>query len=223
MPITVTCSCGKKLTVGDGLAGKTLNCPKCGNGVFVSAAPQASSARPKKDVTPKVTVSPGTILFVSIGAILTICALTFYFGPMKVWNQWEALGSKAQDDVHSVVTFGLQAYLSEQGGYDPGKAHHTPTVEGDITFFRPTLAMSMPDRVPFLGKTNQGDFKGYYYPATGNVEADVDFGGQAFAGMVNLSKSTGQFHMTGRMKDGHAVAESGGKELKLVYRKTDDE
>lgn len=223
MPITVQCGCGKKLTVGDAMAGKTLNCPKCGNPVFVSAAPQASGARPKQSVNPKVTISAGTIIGVIVAILVVVGGLTFYFGPMKVWNQWEAIGSKAEDDVQTVLTFGLQAYLSEQGDYDPSKSHQTPNVSEGVTFFRPSFAMSMPEKVKFVGKSNQGDFSGFYHPATGEIEADIETGGYAFAGMVNISKATGKFHMTGRMKDKQAQAEVDGKSLKIVYRKHDDE
>jgi len=77
--------------------------------------------------------------------------------------------------------------------------------------------------VKFVGKSNQGDFSGYYFPATGEIEADMDFGGYAFGGMVNISKSTGKFHMTGRMRDKQPVAEADGHPLKVVYRKSVDE
>lgn len=223
MPISVTCGCGKRLTVGDAMAGRTLNCPKCGKPVLVSAAPQVSAAKPKAAVNPRVTISPATITYVAIALLLTVGSLVFYFGPMRVWNQWEEIGEKAQDDVSTVISFALQAYLSEKGDYNPSKAHKMPQVEGEVVFFRPSIAMSMPQKVKFTGKSNQGDFNGYYFPATGEIDADVDFGGQAFAGMVNISKSTGRFHMTGRMREKQPTAEAEGRSLKLVYRKSDEE
>jgi DNA-directed RNA polymerase subunit RPC12/RpoP len=224
MPITVTCGCGKRLTVGDAMAGKTLRCPTCGNAVLVSAAPQAAGAKPKKSVNPKVTVSPATIIYVVVAAALVTCGALFYFGPMRVWNQWEEIGSKAEDDVSSVLAFALQAYLSEQGDYDPSKAHGMPQVDGkDIQFQRPFLAMSMPEKVKFVGKSNQGDFSGYYHPGTGEIDADVEFGGYAFAGQVNIRKATGSFHMTGRVRDKQPQVEVNGKSAQIRYREKGDE
>lgn len=213
--------------VGDGLAGKTITCPKCKGSIFVTpAAPaggKASAPAKGSKASPGVYISTGKIVMLAVAAIVLVMGILFFIGPMRVWNQWEAMGEKASDDVNDVLTFALQAYLSEQGDYDPSKAHHTPTVEGDVTFFRPFLAMSMPEKVKFEGKSNQGDFNGYYNTTNGEIEADMAFGGYSFAGMVNISKSTGKFHLTGRKKNGQAEAEVDGKKLKIVYPEKKDE
>jgi len=99
--------------------------------------------------------------------------------------------------------------------YNP-KQRTTPAVDGPVHFFRPTLVMSMPEKVRFFGMTSQGQFQGYYHPATGEIDADVAYGGMTFAGAVALAKSTGIFHMTGRMANGFPQAEVNGVPLKIV-------
>jgi len=223
MAITTTCPCGKKLTVGDALAGRSLKCPKCGNPVPIGAVPIAADSSSKKTVNPKVTISPGTILYLVIGAVLLIASLTLYFGPMRVRSAWETLAPKAEDEVRTVLDFGLQAYLSERGEYNPTKTHATPSVQGDITFSNPFFAMSMPEKIKFFGKSNQGDYSGYYHSRTGEVEANLEYGGQAFAGMVNISKAAGKFSLTGRLKDKQPQAENEGRPLKIIYRKSSED
>jgi hypothetical protein len=83
--------------------------------------------------------------------------------------------------------------------------------------------MSMPEKVAFFGKSNQGDFKGYYHPASGEIEADVAYGGISFAGAVDLARATGKFHMTGRMANGFPQAEVNGTPIKIVWPEKDKE
>ena len=48
MPISLTCDCGKKLTVKDELVGKRVRCPGCQATLTVSAkGPAAAAAKPK--------------------------------------------------------------------------------------------------------------------------------------------------------------------------------
>ena len=47
MPISITCECGKKLTVKDELAGKRVRCPACQAILTVTAAKAAVAAAPK--------------------------------------------------------------------------------------------------------------------------------------------------------------------------------
>jgi hypothetical protein len=216
----VQCSCGKRMGVSDALAGKTIKCPACGDQLEVGlpARPPAGSKQAKKpSANPAIYISKGKIVAGVSLLIGLILGLIFYFGPVRVWNQWEVVGPKAEGDVSDVITFGIQAYLSEQDEYDPSRSHNPPAVDGYVSFFRPTLVMSMPEKVKFFGKTTQGDFNGYYYPATGEIEADVAYGGMTFGGMVNLAKATNAFHMTGRMSNGFPQAEVNGTPIKIVW------
>jgi hypothetical protein len=218
MPISMQCSCGKRMSVSDALAGKRVKCPACGDVLSVTAAPAPVAGRvavKKPAVSPAIYVSKGKI----VGVItLLICAgigCVLYFGPYRVWNQWEEIGPKAGGDVSDVISFGLQAYLSTNGVYDPSKSSG-PSVDGNVSFFRPTLVLSMPEKVKFFGKSSQGDFTGWYNTQTGDIEADVAFGGMTFAGAVTLANSVGKFHMTGRMQGGFPQAEVNGTPIKIV-------
>lgn len=226
MAINVQCSCGKRMGVSDALAGRTIKCPACGDPLEVGSAPAApvGKTRAKKSSdSPAIYVSKGKIIALVSLAIALILGLMFYYGPVRVWNQWEGLGDKAGDDVSNVISFGLQAYLSQIGAYNPRDSHQMPSVDGHVSFFRPTLVMSMPEKVKFFGKTTQGDFVGYYNTRTGDIEADVAFGGMTFGGAVTLAKSTNSFHMTGRMANGFPQAEVNGTPIKVVWPEKKDE
>jgi hypothetical protein len=205
--------------LSDALAGKTIKCPACGDAIVVPAmAAPAAGKKPaaKQNENPAVYVSKGKIVAMASIAVVFILGIMFYRGPVQVWHQWENIGPKAESDVSDVLTFGLQAYLSEVGMYNPASPHSGPAVD-HVSFFRPTLVMSMPEKVAFFGKSNQGDFKGYYHPGSGEIEADVNYGGISFAGAVDLAKSIGTFHMTGRMANGFPQAEVNGTPIKVVW------
>lgn len=205
--------------LSDALAGKTIKCPACGDPIVVAAAgAPAAGKKPaaKQNENPAVYVSKGKIVAMASIAVVFILGIMFYRGPVQVWHQWENIGPKAESDVSDVLTFGLQAYLSEVGMYNPASPHSGPAVD-HVSFFRPTLVMSMPEKVAFFGKSNQGDFKGYYHPGSGEIEADVNYGGISFAGAVDLAKSIGTFHMTGRMANGFPQAEVNGTPIKVVW------
>ena len=223
MPITVQCSCGKRMGVSEKLAGKTIKCPACGDRLEVAAASPSPAGRmpvkKKQTASPAIYISKGKIIALVTLAVVVISSLTFYYGPVRAWNQWQDIGGKANDDVTDVISFGLQAYLSEQGQYDPTDSHNPPSVDGHVAFFWPTLVMSMPERLKFFGKTTQGNFMGYYYTHTGEIEADVAYGGRTFAGMIDLAKATDQFHMTGRMANGFPQAEVNGTPIKILWPK----
>jgi hypothetical protein len=197
--------------------GKLIKCPACGDRITVAGTPTVARApaSPQK-AAPAIYISTGKIVGLISLAVLIGLGMMFYFGPVRVWHQWEDVGSKAKDDVSDVITFGLQAYLSQQGMYDPGLDAHGPSVDGNVSFFRPTMVMSMPEKVRFFGKSSQGDFQGWYHPSSGEIEADVNYGGMTFAGAVTMAKATGTFHMTGRMLNGFPQAEINGTPLKMV-------
>src|SRR5580658_9715354 len=214
MPITVQRGCGKRMGLSETLAGKAVKCPACGEQIAVPAARAATGPGGRRPVAKKPAASPA--IYISKGKIVAVVSLLvviilgamFYYGPVRVWNQWEDVGPKAQSEVGDVLEFALKAYLSQQGLYNPAKDRQGPTVDTDnIHFFRPTLVMSMPDSVTFFGKSSQGDFKGHYHPATGEMDVDVAYGGMTFGGEVTLAKSIGQFHITGREVNGQPQAE----------------
>jgi hypothetical protein len=74
MPISTSCSCGRKLNLKDELAGKTVKCPQCGSAVHVPDGKSTATAvatppprpsgpdtkvkdKPKKDAGPKVVMA----------------------------------------------------------------------------------------------------------------------------------------------------------------------
>jgi ribosomal protein S27E len=221
MPIAVQCGCGKRMGLSETLAGKAVKCPACGERIMVPAGGAATAPGGRRPVAKKPA---GKIIGVVSLVVVIALGATFYFGPVSVWHQWEDVGPKAQSQIEDVLEFSLKAYLSQQGMYNPAKDRQGPSVDAeDIHFFRPTLVMSMPESVTFFGKSNQGDFKGHYHPATGEIDADVAFGGMTFGGEVTLAKSIGQFHITGREKDGQPSAEVNGVPLKIVYPSSGDQ
>ena len=52
MPISITCQCGKSLSVRDDLAGKAVKCPSCGQVIRVSGGPAAAAPRPPQPPAP---------------------------------------------------------------------------------------------------------------------------------------------------------------------------
>jgi hypothetical protein len=234
MPITATCTCGNRMGVSDALAGKTIRCTACGQGVFVNAAAPAPAAgkKPAKSTTIKgasgknvqvyqqrastIAISGGQIRGLAIvgGIVLLIAACIL--GPVRVYEKWQSMETKVNSDVSDVITFGLQAYLSNQGEYDPKFQHMSPHVDGPCVFLGPVISFTMPERIVFRGKSTQGDFMGVYNTRTGDVDADVYYGGYTVAGMLDIAKPTGKFHMTGRMANGFPQAEVDGQSLQIV-------
>jgi len=212
------------MVVSDALAGKSVRCSACGEMIFCQAdkspGPAAKGAKPgapapKKQGEPSMYISPTMIITGIVVAILLLIGLIFYFGPVRVGHQWDAIDMKARNTVMNVVTYSIKAKLSEEGEYDP--AHHAPAIErSDLTFDRPLLAMSLPRKVRFDGKSNNGGFTGFYDTETGEVEADVECGGYTVAGMVNLKKPTNLFHLTAKEVNNDPVVQIDGKPAKII-------
>jgi len=240
MAITIQCACGRRTAVADALAGKTIRCPKCGQTVAVAAAaaapagarPARSAAPPRgalqpragaapRAAAPAVHVSSGLIIKLSIVVVVVGFILWAYFGPVRVWNQWETIGPKAQSDVTDVVSFALQAYMSNNGMYDPTKATNQPGVEGPVGFFRPFLNMTMPSEVKFFGHTNQGPFKGIYNPRNGEITANISYGAVAhlaFGSDVGVKETVaGSFDITGREVNSAPQAEMNGQKMSIYF------
>jgi hypothetical protein len=243
MAITVQCPCGRRTTVGDALAGKSIRCPQCGQSVAVGAAPTAGKTQPRasapprgataqprgktplqirrENAVPALHIETGLLIKVGVATALVVLILLAYFGPVRVWNQWEQIGPKAQNDISDVVSFALQAYLSQNGMYDPAKTHSQPGVQGNIGFFRPFLSMAMPDAVKFFGRTNQGPFQGTFNPRNGEINATISYGAVshlAFGSDTGLKETVaGSFQITGREQNGAPQAEMNGTKLTIYY------
>jgi len=170
---------------------------------------------------PAIQISPGIIVMVVLVGMVVTGVVLAYIGPVRVWHQWEDVGPKAENDITDVVSFGVQAYLSNNGYYNPSRENHRPEVQPPVNFYRPVLVMSMPDKVKFFGRTDQGPFEGFYSPKTGEIEATVSYGAMshlAFGADVSVKETVaGNFHMTGRENNGAPEAEVDGKKISIYY------
>lgn len=216
--MNVQCTCGKRTMVSDALAGRMIRCPGCGNEVLVGAAAPGkgkgkAAGGNARQASPAVSISRGQVILVCVIAALLVIGGVFYFGPMRVSSQWAAMEPKATQDVQDLVIDSLREKMKEEI-VDPKMPRRQPTVEtGDVTFFKPMLCFTMPDTVPFIGKSNQGSFGGNYNTRTGQLDATVSSGGYAVAGLVDVKKPTGSFHLTGRMVDGKPEMEMDGRKI----------
>lgn len=215
MAITVQCTCGKRTSVSDALGGKVMRCPACGDAVVVAApAPAAGKAAGKpRQSGPAFELSHGQIVGLWAIGILLVIGGGFYFGPMHVWRQWGDLEPKASQNVEDLVVDSLKAHMKAEE-FDPRARHRQPSVERhDVSFFQPILAVTMPQKVGFIGKSNQGTFNGNYDTRTGEVDATVSYGGYSVAGMVDVVRPAGTFHLVGRVVDGKCQMEIDGKKI----------
>ena len=236
MPILARCGCGGKIGVGDAMAGRTVRCPKCGEDILVGAAgaPAVSKgAKPAKAAGPSfssgrrpvtgggvvsssISINPAYIAVAVVLALVIGCGAALYFGPWRVSNDWAAMQPRANDEITDVVQYGMQAYLQQMGMFDTGSSHFVPHVDGPVMFFAPLMNFTMPPKIVFHGATTQGGFAGTYEPRTGEIAADVEFGGATVGGLIKTRKALGKFHMTGREKDGKVTAECNGAPLVLI-------
>lgn len=215
MGITVPCACGKRTMVSDALAGKMMRCPGCGNEIAVAprGAAGAKVGGKSAHAVPAFELSGGQKLLIAVIGGLLLLGSVFYFGPMRVWNQWAALQPKATQNVQDLVIDSLREKMRQEDP-DPRAHRRQPTVEtSDISFFQPLLAFSMPDTMAFVGKSNQGTFAGNYNTRTGEVDATVNYGGYTVAGLVDVKRSEGSFHLVGRMNGEKPEMEMDGRKI----------
>jgi hypothetical protein len=125
--------------------------------------------------------------------------------------------AKAKDDVEEVVTKGLQAHMSANGDWNPRKPGNTPRAMDETMFVWQMFVMSMPEKVYFKGATTEGGFSGYYFPKTGDVEAEVGLGGASVAGLGALREGSEKIKVTGAMKGNEASVMVNGKPGVIVY------
>jgi hypothetical protein len=202
MPIPVQCECGKRTTVGDPLAGKTIRCPSCGSDLYVpKGAPTTASvvnARKTAAAGSAFQITGGASILLAVGGVVGVLLLIIFLGPVRVRHEWNAMGDKPETTVQNVVEFALSAWSSQHGGFNPRSNRGRPSVDS-LGLDSPYVAFSMPDKVSFAGRTNQGKFFGFYHPKTGEVEARIEHGGYSFAGMVDIAKAAGEIKVKGRM------------------------
>lgn len=224
---TAQCACGKRIGVSDALIGKTIKCPQCGEKVVVSASAQAARKAPvqsgRESIAQHIHLSGGLVTTVVLFVLIGSGVLALKLGPMRAWSQWQAMSQKAEGEVNDVVSFALQAYLSEAKLYNPTKSNHRPSVDGSIDFDMPWMVMSLPEKVGFVGLSDQGKFAGYYDTRTGEIDADIGYGGGEVGGLIMTKGITGVFHITGRDVDGNPQAESDGNPLKIFYPPPDEQ
>lgn len=230
--MVATCpSCKKQLKVRDELVGKKLRCPGCGS-TFEAGAGGGGKQPTRYDASKKVAKPDGPKLSINWGPIVGIGAVVlvivgiamFYFGPVKTKNEWEAIGNKAKDDVEEVVSKGLQAHMSAAGEWNPRKPGNTPRAMDETMFVWQMFVMSMPEKVYFKGATTEGGFSGYYFPKTGEVEADVGLGGTSVAGLGAVREGSEKIKVTGKYVGNEAQVMVNGKPGVIVYPpKRDDE
>lgn len=204
--------------VSDALAGKTVRCSACGEGLLVTAAaqPAAKAGGRSQSASPAFYMSRGKTVALALLAGLVILGIAFYFGPVRVWHDWAEMEPKASGTIRHLVIVSLTAHakMEEDQDFDPRARRRQPTVEShDLSFFQPILAFTMPDVVSFVGKSNQGTFGGTYNTRTGKVDATVSYGGYSVAGIVDIGKPKGTFHLVGRVVDGQPDAEIDGKKI----------
>jgi hypothetical protein len=222
-----TCTgCGKQLKVRDELVGKKLRCPGCGatfeaGGAAVTGAKPATRFNPKKTPVKEkgagVAISWGPIMGIGAVVLVVLGIILFIIGPVSVKNEWEKIGGKAKDDVEEVVSKGLQAHQSAVGDWNPRKPGNTPRALDDTIFIRPIFVMSMQEKIFFKGATTEGGFSGYYYPKTGEVDADVGLGGVSLSGLGAIKEGTKKIKVTGAMKGNEAAVMVDGKPAVIVY------
>jgi hypothetical protein len=216
--INVQCSCGNRTQVSDALAGRTIRCRACGQPVAVKALKPGAGKAPVKQQgrAGTVVISQGQVTALVVLAVLGTIGATFYFGPVRTWQRWNQMEPTASNQVQDVVLYGLQAYLSENGEYDPAFQHLAPQIDGPVSWFPPVAAMRLPDQMAFLGRTNQGVYSGMYDTRTGEIQAKVEYGGYSVAGLVTARAATGSFNMTGRENNGIPQAEVNGVSLHMI-------
>ena|ERR1700733_2096019 len=220
MPVMVSCSgCGKQLNVKDEYLGKRLKCPQCGAAFTATASARPGKLANQRDA--KLHISKGVIVLIIVAIALPSIFTFWRLGPGAVADEWQKNLSDSEGNVLSVVERGMQAYLSAHGDYDPSNAHNPPRAL-EVNFIFGPMYLSMPEAVGFAGTTTQGAFIGKYHPRSGEVEADVDIGGLAFAGTGALSRGRQSIHVTGRLRNSQLTVEVDGKPAQLVYPKHDD-
>jgi hypothetical protein len=208
--------------VSDALIGHHVSCPECGQAILVSAAPKAvgktltKTKQRTQSHEATVHISPGMISLLGVLLVGTILTMTYRLGPARVQNQWLVLRPKAEGEVNDVITFASQAYFSHMHLFVPNSPSVAALLDAGVHFDMPFLLMSMPDKVRFYGVTQAVPFTGYYHPATGEIEAQITYGGRMLVGLQFVNVPTGTFSITGRDVNGFPQAEMDGTPLKIL-------
>lgn len=232
MAITTKCpGCSQTLKVKDEMAGKRIKCPKCQKAFSVAAAgggagggaPAMVKGRPtggsagrvggtvakgSKPAGPKIAVSPGVVIGVSLVVVIALTVLLYVMFPMALSKQWEAQRPKAYEEVEAVAELLIAANGAE--GSDPLLGTPDPHIHS-IDFLFPPVAFSMPDQVGFVAVCGSGLIQGNYNPKTREITMNVQTDGSVNSAGIVLRQGKHSFNGTGRVTDGTATGEIGGK------------
>src|SRR5579884_2053217 len=116
MAINVKCACGKRTAVADTLAGRMIRCPGCGQDVYIGASgPAAGKGGAKtQKAGPAFELSRGQIILLTVIGIVLVVGGAFYFGPVRVWQQWSEMQPKAASDVGDLIQDALVQHMKEE-------------------------------------------------------------------------------------------------------------
>jgi len=223
MPLSISCTgCGSKLTVRDELLGKRIKCPKCGAGFTAAEAASATKMRENSGtLSHRVHISPGMIAMICAIILIPGGLMFWKLGPGKTRAEFYTMLPKMDDTVKDVVDRALEAYDSQNAHFNPLKPHLAPHTH-DVNYKLGYMPVSMPAKIPFAGLTTEGVMVGRYTVATGEVEADVEIGGQAQPGLLVRHGST-VIKVAGRMDGGNVVATINGQPAVVQYPPTREE
>ena len=213
MAIALQCGeCGRSISVRDEFAGRLITCPACRKKIPVPGGSQTAPQR-----VPMLHVSRRWIALAAICIAIPSVIYGYKWGPGRVQDDWNRMKGPAEIQARGVVERGLQAHLSQTGLFDPSSTHSIPRTV-DFTFIFGAVCFSMPEKVGFVGTTSQGLMTGNYYPATGEVEADVELGGASLPGVGAFRRGKEKIHITGREKDNRDIVEINGQPADIVAR-----
>ncbi len=229
MPLLVTCdACGKQLKVRDELAGKRLKCPQCQN-VFAASALGGSKqmplkVRPQPEAQKQVAFEIPWSLMLKLSPVVIIVAvvLMVYYGPVRVWDQFEVSAKGIENETTDVLVRGLMSNMQESGLYDPVRSHYRPEVH--VQLFRPVLAMSMPEYINFRGAIGTGIFAGKFNTKTREVSVTVEFPGRNKWGRIDASLPAERppVQLAGRTREGIVTVDVNGRPAMLKAPKADN-
>ncbi len=213
MPTLTQCpGCGKLLKTNDELLGKKIKCPGCGE-AYVAKAKGYQTANQKAVAAKQgggLHISPAIAVLLSLLIIIPTIMAVWYFGPGAARTAWSKQEPEATDEVTDMVAYVLQVYVAELD-LGEGVLVNMDTKVIGAGFFYPTFAFTVPEKIAFVGTSKQGQFTGFYHPATREIEADIDFGGAALELVGVTRKPKSQIHATGREIKGTLTAEIDGK------------
>lgn len=222
MPIQIACTgCGAMLTVRDELLGKRIKCPKCGTAFTVAEAKQTRINENAGTLSHRIHI-PGKVIFMAFMILLIPGGLLFWkLGPGKVRADFNAKLPTMDENIKDVVDRALVAYVSQHGAFNPLKPHSAPQTFG-VVYKLGYMPVTMPEKIPFGGFTSEGMMVGQYTMATGEIQADVEIGGQATPNLIVRHGPT-VIKVAGHCKDGNVMATINGQPAEIKYPETPEQ